>query len=68
MEQHHPIMDKLGDLGGRTYRKIEQLGVTMGTIQHLTNFTVEIQGTNNIGSEENPKNWERVHFEVNKYG
>ena len=21
MEQHHPIMDKLGNLGGRTYRQ-----------------------------------------------
>ena len=23
MEQHHPIMDKLGDLGGRTYRQTD---------------------------------------------
>ena len=23
MEQHHPIMNKLGDLGGRTYRQTD---------------------------------------------
>ena len=25
MEQHHPIMDKLGDLGGRTYRQTDNI-------------------------------------------
>ena len=32
MEQHHPIMDKLGGLGGRTYRQTDSRGCHEGKI------------------------------------
>ena len=33
MEQHHPIMDTLGDLGGRTYRQMVMIYLLLCTDQ-----------------------------------
>ena len=34
MEQHHPIMDKLGDPGGKTYRKTEKILYIHGALRY----------------------------------
>ena len=38
MEQHHPIMDKLGDHGGRTYRQHEKYNTE---ITHAEKYKTE---------------------------
>ena len=49
MEQHHPIMDKLGDLGGRTYRQTEMALWLL--LQDYINFMIILQELKNKGIE-----------------
>ena len=59
MEQHHPIMDKLGDLGDRTYRqtylKYRNCNYTYHVYAFLERITVVTYVNKPLGIVQNTK-------------